>query len=205
MAGIQGIDVSYDQGNINWSEVAGAGKRFAIIRASHGVTVDSKVHAYWNPAQQAGLLRGAYHFFQYGDDPEKQAETFLSVFTDGLSYGSGELPPALDLEANSYSKAPDAGYVAAVQVWLQQVARSLGKTPLIYIDPSFWETIGAPAALLQYPLWIAEYASQPRVPSGWQSYSLWQYSGDGTVSGIATRVDLDVFNGSESDLQALTR
>ena len=44
------------------------------------------------------------------------------------------------------------------------------------------------AALTQYPLWVADY----RASLGYTGpYAMWQYSGSGTVSGVAGAVDLD--------------
>lgn len=40
MAKIQGIDISYWQGNINFKEVAADGIKFAVIREGYRATVD---------------------------------------------------------------------------------------------------------------------------------------------------------------------
>ena len=37
----------------------------------------------------------------------------------------------------------------------------------------------------------------------WAGWTFWQYSSAGKISGIRTRVDLDYFNGSQADLEAL--
>jgi len=39
---------------------------------------------------------------------------------------------------------------------------------------------------------------------GWDAWTFWQYSETGSVPGISGSVDLDYFNGSLSDLEALT-
>src|SRR4029453_7375872 len=40
---VDGIDVSYHQGMISWTQVAGAGKRFAFVRATAGtLTADTR-------------------------------------------------------------------------------------------------------------------------------------------------------------------
>ena len=60
--------------------------------------------------------------------------------------------------------------------------------------------------LTRCPLWLADYNSDPELPSGWGHYTLWQYTdgSDGpqphTVNGIGA-CDRDQFNGSESDLE----
>lgn len=84
-AGVQGIDVSHYQGTIDWGLVAEAGKVFTFIKATEGTSeVDPQFQANWSGANAAaGLLRGAYHFYQPGADPHQQAESFLSVVQPG--------------------------------------------------------------------------------------------------------------------------
>jgi lysozyme len=195
---IPGIDISHFQGTIDWSAVAQAGKMFAFVKATQGLTyVDPQFHANWAGAKAAGLLRGAYHFYQPGDDPRQQAEFFLA--TVGL--GPGDLPPALDVET---SKGQTAGeIVQGVQEWLSTVQQALGVTPLLYTDRTFWNTLGA-EGFGGYPLWIAEYGvASPVLPAGWTSWTFWQSSETGTVPGVTGSLDLDLFQGSLEDLRRL--
>ena len=56
----------------------------------------------------------------------------------------------------------------------------------------------------QYPLWVPHYGvSCPRVPSGWSTWTIWQDSESGTVSGIGSGVDTNFFKGSHQDLDRL--
>src|SRR5689334_1580650 len=89
---VQGIDVSHYQGVIDWNQVAEAGTAFVFIKATEGTSyVDPQFQDNWSGAKAAGLLRGAYHFFQPGEDPQQQAEYFLSV----VQTVPGDLPPVL--------------------------------------------------------------------------------------------------------------
>ncbi len=57
---IDGIDVSHWQGTIDWSQVAGAGYRFAILKATEGQTFDDPNYAgYRTGANGAGVYIGA--------------------------------------------------------------------------------------------------------------------------------------------------
>ncbi len=77
-------------------------------------------------------------------------------------------------------------------------------TPIIYTDPSFWKQYMSDE-FGEYPLWIANYnVQEPIIPSAWEDYTFWQYSQTGKTGGIAGNVDLNVFNGSQDDLEALT-
>src|SRR5688572_19092347 len=75
---IQGIDVSYWQGDIDWNTVRGAGIRFAYIKATEGGDhVDPKFLDNWYAAKQAGLARGAYHFIYWCRPAHEQALWFM--------------------------------------------------------------------------------------------------------------------------------
>ncbi len=88
---LQGIDVSHYQGTIDWQKVAQAGIRFVFVKATQGITVvDPQFQTNWQEAKAAGLLRGAYHFFEPDDDPGQQAQNLLTA----LGGDPGEFPGA---------------------------------------------------------------------------------------------------------------
>jgi lysozyme len=198
---VQGIDVSHLQQTIDWTQVRQAGPLFAFMKASDGITwTDPEFAINWSGAAAAGLLRGAYHFYETNDDPTAQAENFLSV----VQLVPGDLPPVVDIE--TMKSGGSAGQVVQdLQTWLNVVEQATGRVPMIYTNDSFWNSLGT-SAFGGYPLWIAEYGVQsPKLPSGWTSWAFWQYSESGTVAGISTTVDLDVFSGSLAELEALVR
>ena len=62
---LEGVDVSHWQNTIDWSKVAAAGKRFAIIKASESTTYVDPLYATNRArAQAAGMWTGAYHVAQ---------------------------------------------------------------------------------------------------------------------------------------------
>jgi len=198
-----GLDVSHFQETIDWPQVVQAGYAFAFIKATDGITyVDPLFATNWEGAKSAGLLRGAYHFFEADDDPQQQAENFLNT----VALEPGDLPPVLDVESSSTSsEVPTATVVERVAAWLQAVEQATGCTPILYTDASYWNSL-ATGQFSGYPLWIAEYGvASPTLPKGWTSWAFWQFTESGTVPGIATAVDLDLFQGSLQDLQRLTR
>lgn len=195
-AGVRGLDVSHYQGTVNWSLVAQAGMAFAFIKATEGTSnVDSQLQVNWSGAKAAGLLRGAYHFYEPDDDPYQQAQHFLST----VQLEPGDLPPVLDVEAPGSFSA----IISGIQTWLSAVQQATGRTPIVYTNPTYWNQLGT-SDFGHYPLWIAEYGvSTPKIPAGWSAWTFWQYSESGSVSGIQGAVDLDVFQGSLQDLQQL--
>lgn len=179
----QGIDVSLYQGVINWQEVAQDGIAFAIAKATRGNnSVDPKFTTNWSGIKAAGLVRGAYHFFEPGEDATQQAQLYLKT----VSFESGDLPPVLDFEKVDKNKKPipNATLIQDVQTWLDTVEQSVGRRPMIYTGGWIWnphmnDKFG------QYTLWIANWgASKPDLPEGWTTWAFWQYADDGKFNGI---------------------
>lgn len=188
---ILGIDVSNNNGEVDWPAVARAGVRVAYLKVSEGVTYqDSTWMTHYVQARQEGIKVGAYHFLRAQDAGSEQASWFLSLISQVHPW---DLPPAIDLEEQSTDGQP-AGIVLAVATAFMQLVSAAVQAPIvIYTDPSFWRWLGDPQDYHQHPLWIAHYtdAPQPDVPGGWPSWSLWQHSDAGDIPGISGRVDLN--------------
>lgn len=196
--GAQGIDVSHYQGTVSWPAVFQAGIQFAFAKATDGLTwTDPQFAVNWPQMKTAGVLRGAYHFFEPADDAAAQAQFFLQT----VQLAPGDLPPALDVETVG---STGTALWEGVETWLQTVAAALGVQPFLYMDPTFADENQAPASLAAYPLWIADYGvAEPTLPDGWSTWLLWQYSESGTVQGVDSPVDLDLLNGPIANLEAL--
>jgi GH25 family lysozyme M1 (1,4-beta-N-acetylmuramidase) len=199
-----GVDVSHWQGTIAWSQVENAGVQFAFMKATEGTNyTDTMLTRNWAATEQVGIYRGAYHFARpsVGSAPA-QARYFVSKV--GSFKQPGVLPPVLDLEATG-GLGPSA-LRTWVSTWLTTVEDLTGRTPILYFSPSFWESnMGNSAAFTRYPLWVAHYttASAPRVPGGWSTWTFWQRTSSGRVSGISGNVDMNRFNGSTAQLAKL--
>lgn len=195
---VPGVDVSYYQGAVDWPVVAASGIRFAIARISDGTDhPDGRFAANWVAMQGAGLVRGAYQYFEPSEDPLLQAE--LVVEQVGR-LGLGDLPVALDVEVSG--GAPHAVIVSRIASWMDRVAEGTGKAPLVYTAKYFWDGQIGSIAFADRPLWVAQYGTEcPDLAAPWNEWVFWQYSGQGSVAGIRTPVDLDRFNGSVDDLR----
>jgi len=207
---LTGIDVSHIQGDMDWTAVAQAGYTFAYAKATEGLTIaDAKFAANWAGMGSANLFRGAYHYFHPNDDAAAQATQFLTALTEAngsAKLAPGDLPCALDVEVNGGLSPADL--VTSIQVWLDAVQTATGRVPIIYTGPGFWNTATAGTTqFAQYPLWVAEYGvSAPKNPSGWNDYTIWQWSEAQTIAevgGLSVTVDADRFNGAITDLEKL--
>ncbi|MFZ6815675.1 glycoside hydrolase family 25 protein [Undibacterium sp. Rencai35W] len=191
---LKGIDVSHYQGAVDWSAVRNAGISFAFAKASDGNTyVDPQFRTNWQAMKVAGVVRGAYHFYETKDDPLTQANNFIEALD---SLDSDDLPPVVDIEC--YNGAFGTTSLASnLHSWLDTVSKAFGRTPVIYTGSSFWNTYLGSVDFSAYPLWIAEYdVSQPKIPNGWSNWTFWQSSQSGSVAGVSGAVDLDQFAGS---------
>lgn len=215
-AGVLGPDVSsynHDNGaTFDWGAAHAWGKAsFAFIKATEGGGYHNPSFSWdYAAAVNAGVIRGAYHFARpSGASPAEivvNATAESNQFTQAIGSlnGPGNLPPVLDLE--------DAGSLNSdqlslwVHTWLDQTAKTTGRTPIIYTNPSFWTgNMANSTAFAAYPLWLATYGvPSPPVIGGWASYTFWQYTDVGQMPGSSLAVDLSVFNGSPAQLQAMT-
>jgi lysozyme len=190
-ATVDGIDVSEWQGSIDWNAVAGSGIVFAISRLNDGSHHDPYWQQNWDGMKAAGLIRGAYQFYEPTDDPTYQANLMVNAVGQ---LGPGDLPAMLDVEWTSGSPT-----VAQLSTWLSIVEAGTGKRPLIYTALGYWNQYFN-GQFSDYPLVVANYGvSCPNLPDSWSNWQFWQWGGT-TVPGIGGNVDHDVFNG---DLGAL--
>jgi len=179
------------------------------------VVADSQFAANWQRMSDAGIIRGAYHFFWPSTPWQDQAELFTK--TVGTMH-PGDLPPALNLEEaiskgdttkhDSWQDVAVAQRLSAVQNWLDAVERAIGLRPMIYTRQNFIEPLlgDGITALATSALWIAHYkVPEPRTTSTWASWTFWQYSEAGAVDGVHGNVDCNRFNGSPGDLQSLSK
>lgn len=195
---VQGIDVSSHQGAIDWPRVKAAGVSFAIARISDGSYQDTRFATNWADIAGVGLVRGAYQYFEPGQDPLAQADTVVQKVG---RLGPRDLPVTLDVEATG-GQTP-ATIAARIRQWVDVVEAGTGKTPMIYTSSGFWNPNVATTAFSTLPLWAAHWqVSCPSLASGWTDWKVWQYSDSGSVDGVTGAVDLDEFNGSLAELEA---
>lgn len=197
---LDGIDVSKWQGEIDWGRVADDGIAFAIARVSDGTTYwDGEFDDNWASIADQGLVRGAYQFFRPGQSATAQADLMIDALGE---LGPGDLPPVLDAETTD--GVSGSAVVSAMRTWLDRVEDATGRVPMIYASSGFWTTLPDTSEFSRYPLWVANWeVSCPEVPSPWGDWALWQTADDGWVDGISGPVDLDVFDGTMADLEAL--
>jgi len=193
---LDGIDVSYWQGTIDWDAVSDDGIVFAFIRAADGLFEDPKFEENWGEARRVGIIRGAYQYFRPGIDATEQANLLLRKIG---RLRPGDLPPVLDVETTDGENSE--AIVAGIRTWINAVEARTGRRPLIYTAKYFWRDHVGSGEFVDYPLWVANWQVDcPSLPPPWTRWVFWQTSSSGHVAGISTRVDTDLFNGDMEDL-----
>jgi len=198
---IHGIDVSKYQHQISWEAVKEMKVHhiklgFAFIKATEGNdNVDPFFKRNWRRSKNAGITRGAYHFFIATKDGKMQAKNFIKR----VDLESGDLPPVLDVEQR-YGASPGQ-LRKEVKAWLETVENHYGVRPIIYTNVDFYENY-LKGFFDDYPLWVAHYL-QPTKPRISRNWSFWQHSEEGRVNGILSKVDFNVFNGDSLEFKKL--
>ncbi|MBV9314763.1 MAG: hypothetical protein JO100_13785 [Pseudonocardia sp.] len=217
---ISGVDTAewqHDNGAaIDWSKVRAAGIKFATVKATRGVNIaDPYLKTDLEAARTAGLAVAPYHFYT-GTEPNTgaaQADRFIAAVKNigYTGHRPGDLPPVFDLEwvdvDPNKGKCPSHVSADDAKAWLDKVQAAFDRQPIIYTQKRFLdECMGSTTAFAQYKLQLADYRqsiTEPPLPNGSTTWTIWQYAGDASRDGIRSKVPADVFNGTQSDLDAL--
>lgn len=187
---LKGIDVSYYQGDVDYTKVKAAGIDIVYMKATEGATyADPKLQQNYNWAKAAGLKVGFYHFFRARD--EAHARQQAQFFVNNVKSFDSDCRYALDLETTQNLDKNTLSNLA--KIFLEEVKRLTGKDVVIYTYTSFART-NISDVLKDYALWIAHYGvDTPGANPIWNSWVGFQYSSSGKLDGIRGSVDLDVF------------
>lgn len=201
--GIQGIDVSTFQGDIDWQKVKDSGIEFAIIRCGYGDDLTQYDDAKWkrnaDECTRLGIPFGAYLYSYAASTGEAESEAAHALrLLDGykLSY-----PVYLDLEDNVVGACSNEliGQIADIFcTTLQDAGYEVG----IYANLNWWNN-RLTSSVFNNPAWhkwVAQYNSSCTYTG---DYTMWQYTSSGSVDGINGNVDMNYWygNNSDSDIQ----
>lgn len=177
---LPGIDVSQYQTTTPQLR----GFAFLFARATYNLTPDTHYAEHTAAAVAAGIVRGAYHFGTGASTPQAQAAAFLANAHDAQIL-------ALDLEGDP---SPMTGSQAALFLQTVKATDPLHRKVGLYHSLS-----GYPTGIGQDFNWVAAWqATPPGIP-----WAFWQYTSSGSVPGYAGHVDLDSFNGTQAQLNAM--
>lgn len=206
---ILGTDRSHWNAKVPLSDLVAKGVKFIWFKATQAdIYEDPTFNSSWQEAKNtAGLIRGAYHFFDPRIDGIVQAQHYLST---GINFANaGCLPPCVDIEDLTGNDAAQANrwvaanYKIAIQRlndFLGYIKDHTGKECIIYTynnyPKEYFHGYGFPAN----PMWLSSLqATCPNrydtgtLPDFWQ----WTYNWNGTD------MDGNYFTGTQDDLNKL--
>ncbi|MBQ3300209.1 MAG: hypothetical protein IJG99_08005 [Ruminococcus sp.] len=184
------IDVSTWQGNIDFNKVKLSGIDYVILRAGYGREldqIDNRFVENYEKAKAAGLKVGAY-WFSYSesvDEAFKEAEACLYC----LGGRKLDMPLYYDLEIDSVMERMTKSEYTQMALNFCSVIESAGYRPGIYSSVSVYQTKLDHSRFLRdgISVWNAHWSSKCTIEC-----DVWQYSENGSVSGIYGDVDMNL-------------
>lgn len=178
---LQGIDVSENNGSVDWQAVAAAGMQFAIIRIGYGAGhLDSEFYHNVNGALSAGLRIGVYHYSYALTPAQAQTEAEFVVNTlqaCGLNPDKLQMGIWFDMEdADGYKKRhglPDRQIITAMCSDFICTCNRHGYSCGVYANLEWLEYKIATEQLAGYvPYWCAQWGAR----CDWPNAKMWQYT-----------------------------
>ena len=187
MRKVKGVDVSENNGELNWHAIARDGIEFAIVRASYGQTGrDEMFLQNVHGAHAAGLRCGAYHYDYSTDISDAIANAVNCREAIAEAGVLLEMPVFYDLEDADGWKARhgvDTGdgvlLTNMCEAFLEEIKLNAG----IYASYSWLERIDWRS--LDCPVWNAQWGPDDDI----QGY-MWQFTDALEVAGYALDGDI---------------
>ena len=179
----KGIDVSNNNGSINFNKVKNSGVECVYIKATEGTTFkDGYLDANYSNAKSVGLKMGFYHFLVGTSSPETQATNFYNA----IKNKSNDLIPMLDIETNFN------GLVDYAERFIKKFKELSNMKVGIYTYTGFLSNLKG--KFTEYLLWEANYNNTPwKLPNNSYTRVGHQYTEKGKVNGIEGPVDVNEF------------
>ncbi|MGJ8755352.1 glycosyl hydrolase [Clostridium botulinum] len=196
----KGIDISMHNGSINFGAVKSAGVSAVIIKATEGVQyIDPFLNQHYQGAKAQNLNIGFYHFMSEKTDPSQQAIDFWNAIK-GKQFN---IIPTLDIETNNQGRSQSQISDRCIQFLLKFKSLS-GYNCMVYTG-GFFGRDNLDSRVKKYPGWIAHYGVDKPMTTGFNVVGH-QYTEDGHINGVNTRVDMNnftdgIFIGSKNTIQ----
>lgn len=188
---VLGIDISAHNGMMNLYAAAEDGVEFIWIKASEGESFrDRDFRLNHQKAGDAGIKRGAYHFFRFDKDGVSQAINLL----DAVGGRKLEMGVAIDVESSGNAGDIPVETVKERLAAMVDYLNLRGFSPTLYCNKrDYYEYLDE-----SFPgsrLWICSFSEDPIA----EEWKFWQFNHHGRIDGITGNVDLNVFGGSRNE------
>jgi GH25 family lysozyme M1 (1,4-beta-N-acetylmuramidase) len=187
MVYVKGIDISNNDGQVDFSKIANDGVRYVYLKATEGKSFkDGYMDEFYNGAKAQGLKLGSYHFLVGTSSPEEQAQNFYAKIKDY----DWDLVPMMDIETN-FDGLSDY-VVRFINAFKQLSPLQLG----IYSYTGFIDYISDISETIKdMPFWEANYNNSPwSLKDNFFTNRIGhQYTETGSISGVNCNCDVNSF------------
>lgn len=191
-----GIDVSGENGEINWQIFDTSNLSFVIIRVTDKYGIDKEYERNYAGARAKGLKVGAYRYSYAKTENEckKEAENVIKA----LNGKKLDFPIFLDLESDeqaTYSSYKIGTFIEAFREVIEAAGYKFG----IYTNKNWYKNVIPDSAKEKYEFWVAapplKENDDGKVHENLRpSFGVgWQYSWEGKIAGHNDTFDMDIF------------
>ena len=193
---LEGIDVSYAQGKIDW-DTAAEHVDFVIIRCGFGQDRTEQDDEQWvrnaDACTRLGIPFGVYLYSYATTDAAARSEA-AHVLRLVKNYQIA-FPIFLDVEdVTIQSKCSKEDILRHVTIFCEIIADA-GYTPGVYSNANFWKDYMPSPEYSKWERWVAQW-NNPVHES--RPYCAWQYTSEGKIPGIDGYVDRDYWYGFQT-------
>ena len=187
----KGIDISNHNGSIDFNRVKNSGIDFVMIRSSWGLfNKDTRFEEYVNGCERAGIPYGLYHY-SYATNLQ-QAEIEVNNFIELAKRCNTSYPLAIDMEDADGWKRKNGNpsnqmYVDICEYFCKKIEEA-GFYAIIYANLDWLNNRLNSPKLDRFDKWVAQWSNKCTYS---KPYGMWQYTDNGSVQGINTRVDMN--------------
>lgn len=194
---IDGIDVSAWQTDVDYHAVKAHGIDYVFIRVGTTATdvfksvKDTQFETHYTAAKEAGLMVGAYYYSAATTTAE--AETEAANVLTWLDDRDLDLPVVMDYEDCERVNPAALNMTTNALAFLEYIESHSDYDAMFYSYRALMDVNWAGSEFQmqnidgKYPVWIAQYAQG--INSYTRPFQFWQYTENGSVSGINGPVD----------------
>lgn len=189
----KGIDVSHNNGRLNWNEIKDSGIEFAIIRCGYGSDVpeqdDSEYEYNVSECERLDIPYGIYLYSYALDMNELQSE--IAHVERLLGNKKPQLGISFDMEDADGYKAKNGLNVYESGNLLTNMCNTFcqyfadsGYKSFVYASYDYFANV---LGEIDHLKWLAHWS----IPEPSMSCAIWQYTSDGVVNGSSARTDMN--------------
>lgn len=192
-----GVDISKDQGYIDFNKLKKAGVNYVMIRVgargylSGQLTLDEYFKDNFKRANDAGIDVGIYFLSQAvtEDEAKEEAELVLeNIKGKTLDYPIAYVMTYQENENSRVEVLTRSEKTAIARTFLD-IIEDAGYKPMIYGSKVWLIKYLELSKLADYDVWLCETEDLPSYP---YRFTMWQYNNKGSIDGIAGEVSFNL-------------